>query len=229
MGENNVYLGTKSAKIRKIVPLKNFIIKLIDGNQDVKRLSRYYSRTPLLNRGVGYDGGKIVQPELVDSLTIPVVNDKNVSETAKSRILFSYAFSGDVLAERQISIYVYCHKTSYNTNIINNRTKYGIDEIVGKHFFNIDIVYPLEFNELDSINEERANQIACKITDMIDGVYVDDETREFTGDCQFCIAGDITDLRLQTSGYMVMTIPVYVQVFGGHVDIDSLGGETRYD
>ncbi len=229
VGRNNKYLGTKSAKLRRIVPIKNFIIDLIDNDQDIKRLTRYYSKTPLLNRGVGYDGGKIVQPDLLDTLTLPIVKDNSVSETAKGRVLFSHAFSGDVLAERQVTIYIYCYKSTYNPNITTNRAYHGIDEVVGKHFFNIDIVYPLEFNDLDSRHEERANQIACKITDLIDGVYIENEFQEFTGNCQICIAGEVSDLRLSTSGYMIMTIPLYVQVLGGHVDVRELGGETRYD
>lgn len=229
MDGNNVYMGAKSAKLRRIVPIKKFLIEKIDNNQEIKRLSRYYSRTPLLNRGIGYDGGKIVQPDLVDSLTQQVVVDTNVSETAKNKILFSHAFSGEVLDERQVSIYVYSYKSVYNPNIVNGRTNYGIDDIVGKHFFNVDIVYPLEFNELDSRYEERAMQIACKITDLFDGAYITGDHREYTGDCQICIAGELTDLRLSTSGYMILTIPLYVQVYGNHVREDELGGETRYD
>ena len=228
MDSNNKYMGKKSAKLRRIVPLKLYAMELIDNSQKIKRLSRYYTRTPLLNRGVGYNGDKVKQPDLVDSLRFPIEND-NVSETADKRILFDYAFSGEVLSERQISIYVHCHKSTFNPNMVSGRLSYGVDNIIGKHFFNIDIIYPIEFNQLDSLYEERANSIACEIVDLLDEKTVEGEAREFTGDCTFHLAGDVTDLRVGTSGYMGMTIPFYVTVLGGHVDEDELGGESRYD
>lgn len=228
MIDNNKFMGKKSAKLRRIVPLKNHMMDLIDNSQKVKRLSRYYTRTPLLNRGVAYNGDKVKQPDLTDSLRTPVASD-NVSETADGRILYGYAFSGEVLSNKQISIYVHCHKSTFNPNMVSGRTSYGIDNIVGKHFFNVDIIYPIEFNELDSLYEERANSIACEIVDLLDGKTVEGAVREFTGDCTIHLAGEVTDLRVGTSGYMGMTIPFYVIVLGGHVDEDELGGESRYD
>lgn len=225
---NSKHLGRRSAKLKRIVPLKSYIIELIDGSQKIKRLARYYTRTPLLNRGVGYNGDKVKQPDLLDSLTLPVVND-NVSETADKRILYGYSYSGEVLSDRQVSIYVHCHKSTFNPNMVTGRLSYGVDAIVGKHFFNVDIIYPIEFNQLDSLYEERANSIACEIVDLLDNKQVEGKAREFTGDCTIHLAGDVTDLRVGTSGYMGMTIPFYVTVYGGHVDEDELGGETRYD
>lgn len=228
MDINNKFMGMKSAKLKRIVPLKLYMMELIDNSQKIKRLSRYYTRTPLLNRGVGYNGDKIKQPDLVDSLRFPVTND-NTSETADGRILYDYAFSGEVLSNKQVSIYVHCHKSTFNPNMVTGRLSYGVDNIVGKHFFSIDIIYPIEFNQLDSLYEERANSIACEIVDLLDEKTVEGEVREFTGDCIIHLAGDVTDLRVGTSGYMGMTIPFYVTVLGGHVLNDELGGETRYD
>ena len=104
-----------------------------------------------------------------------------------------------------------------------------MDNIVGKHFFSIDVIYPIEFNQLDSLYEERANSIACEIVDLLDETTVEGKIREFTGDCIIRLAGDVTDLRVGTSGYMGITIPFYVTVLGGHVLEDDLGGESRYD
>lgn len=221
-------MGKRSAKLQRIVPLKTYMMELIDSSQKIKRLSRYYTRTPLLNRGVGYNGSKMKQPDLVDSLIAPVTSDE-VSETAVKRILYDYAFSGEVLSERQVSIYVHCYKSTFNPNMVTGRLGYGVDNVVGKHFFSIDIIYPIEFNQLDSLYEERANSIACEIVDLLDEKTVEGEVREFTGDCTIHLAGDVTDKRVGTSGYMGMTIPLYVTVLGGHVDEDELGGESRYD
>lgn len=226
--DNSKFIGKRSAKLKRIVPLKKYMMEQIDGSQKIKRLSRYYTRTPLLNKGIGYDGEKISQPDLMDSLTHPIQND-NVSETADGTILHGYAFSGQVLSNRQVSIYVHCHKSTFNPNMVTGRLSYGVDNIVGKHFFDVDIIYPIEFNELDSLYEERANSIACEIVDLLDNKTVEGVAREFTGDCIVHLAGEVSDVRVGTSGYMGMTIPFYVTVLGGHVDEDELGGESRYD
>lgn len=228
MDGHNKFMGMRSAKLRRIVPLKAYMMEVIDGSQKIRRLSRYYTRTPLLNKGIGYNGDKIAQPDLKDSLTHPIQSD-NVSETADGKILHGYAFSGEVLSNRQVSIYVHCHKSTFNPNMVTGRLSYGVDNIVGKHFFNIDIIYPIEFNELDSLYEERANSIACEIVDLLDNKPVKGEVHEFTGDCIIHLAGEVSDLRVGTSGYMGMTIPFYAMVLGGHVNEDELGGESRYD
>ncbi len=228
MDMNNKLMDKRSSKLRRVVPLKTFMMDLIDNSQNIKRLSRYYTRTPLLNRGIGYNGDMINQPDLVDSLRYPIEND-HVSETADGRILHDYAYGGDVLYNRQVSIYVHCHKSTFNPNQANGRLNYGVDAVVGKHFFNIDIIYPIEFNALDSLYDERANSIACEIIDLLDERTVEGKIREFTGDCTIYLAGEITDLRLGSSNYMGITLPFYVTVFGSLISKDELGGETRYD
>lgn len=225
---NNNHIATRSAKIRRITPLKNYIVRSIDENQNIKRLCRYYTRTPLLNKGRGYDSSLIKQPDLIDSLLHPVVNDKGVSSTARGQILYKTAFSGDVLDERQVSIYVHSPRSSFNPNMVSGRTNYGTDRLTGKHFFTIEIVYPTELNELDSLEQERATEIACEILDMLDEKYVDEHTSVYTGHCQFHVEGEFTDLRLSTSGYMVITIPIWVSVFSIRADKSKLGGETSY-
>ncbi len=223
--------GTVSSKFKRVVPLKSILLDLIDNNQEIKRLARYYTKTPLINRGLGYDGVLYSQPDLKDSLTLPVVEDKNASSTAKKRVLFNYAISNDVIDERQVMIYVHSPKSSFNPNMVNGRPSYGIDEIVGKHFFDINIAYPLEFNELDSVHEERANKIACLISDLVDGYEITNksEYHKYVGNCVFRIAGEYTDLRLGVSDYMMITIPLYVFVFGGNIPKGKLGGGSHYE
>lgn len=227
-GFNNHYLGTKSSKVRRIVPIKNFIVHKIDGNQNIKRLCRYYTTTPLLNRGVGYDGKSIKQPDLTDTLLKPVVNDLNVSPTARNQIITASTFSGDVLAERQVSIYVHHPKSIYNPNKVSGRLSYGVDPLGGRHLFMIDIIYPEEMNRLDSLHQERGTEIACEIIDMLDGIVIGDGYEEFTGDCKLNVEGELTMGRLSTSGYMIMSIPVWVSAMTGRIDSDMLGGEARY-
>lgn len=228
MDLNNNHTGTRSSKLRRLIPLRNYIMRSIDNNQNIKRLCRYYTLTPLLSKGRGYDGKMYNQPDLVDPLTLPIKNDTHASVTAQGRILYGSSFGGDVLDQRQITIYVHSPRSSFNPNMVNGRTNYGTDRLTGKHFFTIEIVYPTELNELGSCEQERANEIACEILDMLDERYVDAETSKYTGDCQFHVEGEYSDLRLSTSGYMVMTIPIWVSVFSIRTSKEKLGGETHY-
>lgn len=225
---NNQTNLTKSPKARRIVPLRNFIAKTIDENQNIKRYCRYYTKTPLLNRGIGYDGRMYQQPDLVDSLEGVIIKDKTASNTATSQILVKSAFSGDVLSERQVSIYIHCPSSTFNPHVGTSKISYGSYNVIGHHFFEINIVYPNEINALDSVEQERAYEIANEIIDALDGQGVDEYTKEFTGDCEFSVEGNMTDLRLGTSGYMVLTIPVVVGVVGSRVSKGKLGGATRY-
>lgn len=231
MLDNSHLIDRQDASLKRVVPLKQFMVKEIDNSQNIKRLCRYYTRTPLLNKGLLYGNTtqKMNQPDLIDTLTQQVKNDV-VSGTAKERIIYNYSFSDEAMSERQISIYVHCYKTVFNPNMASNRTHYGVDEIIGKHYFNIDIVYATETNELDSLYTERANMIACEILTLLNRRYITekDDVYDYVGNCEIALAGEITDLRQRTSGYMVMTIPLYVTVFGGKISVNELGGEPRY-
>ena len=52
MDFNNQYMGTKSQKLYRVSPLKNYIVGLIDNNQNIKRLCRYMTKTPTYNKGM---------------------------------------------------------------------------------------------------------------------------------------------------------------------------------
>lgn len=220
---------TKSPKARRIVPLRNYIARSIDNNQNIRRYCRYHTKTPLLNKGMGYDGKMYKQADLKDSLFNIVTTDEYVSQTAGGQVIYKSAFGGDVLADRQITIYIHCPSSTFNPNIGTSNSRYGAEKVIGHHFFEINIVYPNEINELDSVEQERAIEIVNEIIDMLDGQGVDEYTKEFTGDCIFSVEGNMTDLRLGNSGYMVITIPVVVGVMSSRVNKKYLGGDTRYD
>lgn len=192
--------------------LKNYIIKKIDENQNIKRLARYMTTTPTLNKGVTYDGRLINQPDLTDSLLTSTENDTQVS--VRDSVLSPHAFTEEVLAERRLTIYVHSPRSIFNLNAANNRPNYGTDELLGKHLFYVEIVYPIEYNALEPFGQERSMRIACEVLDMLDSLVIEGEIREFVGDCIFKVEGEITDLRLSKSGYMILTIPIWTSVTG---------------
>ena len=216
MDVNNYYMGTKSQKLYRVSPLKRYIVDKIDNNQNIKRLCRYMTKTPTYNKGMTYSNQLIKQPDLKDSLLYPVKTDKEA--TIQDYVLFPYAFTEDVLADKRLTIYVHSPRSLFNINAANNRPNYGLDELLGKHLFLVEVVYPTEYNEISPYGQERANLIACEILNMLDGLKVDDELQAIVGECVFKVEGEITDLRLSKAGYMILTIPIWTTVTGVRTD-----------
>lgn len=200
--------------------LKNYIVQKIDENQTIKRLARYMTTTPTFNKGMTYDGRLINQPDLTDSLLKSVENDQQA--TVKEEVLSPHAFTEDVLDERRLTIYVHSPRSIFNLNAANNRPNYGTDELLGKHLFYVEIVYPIEYNALEPFGNERSMMIACEVLDMLDNLVVEGDIREQVGDCIFKVEGEITDLRLSKSGYMILTLPIWSTVAGiRHEDLSD--------
>lgn len=208
---NNSLLGTHSQKLSKVVPIKNFMCKKIDEVQEIKRLCRYIdSMSPLDERGITYANEIIEQPDLKDSLMDLAKRDKHLSENGKEKALIPYNWSTSILNERQMNIYVYHPLTTFSSYAYRN----GVS-IVGEHTFVIDIVYPLEMNELIDGNE-RALTIACYILDLFDDYTIDDpELVSQVGNLKFEIKEDsIVDDRLGSTRYGCLTIPFRVSTIG---------------
>lgn len=212
---NNAILGTHSQKLSKIVPIKNFICKKIDEVQEIKRLCRYIdSLSPLDDRGITYANEIIEQPDLKDSLMNTAKRDKHLSENGKEKVVIPYNWSVSILNERQMNIYVYHPITTFSAYASRNGKS-----IVGEHTFVIDIVYPLELNELTDGNE-RALSIACYILDLFDEYTIDDpELVEQVGNLTFEIKEDsIVDDRLGSTRYGCLTIPFKLSTFGNRTN-----------
>lgn len=190
--------NTKSQKLRRISLLKNHIVAQIDNNQNIKRLSRYLSQTPLLSQGMSYDGKKIKQPDLVDSLVESVKQDAQASVTKP--ILIPYSFSEEILEEQQVSIYVHCPRTSFHT------------QVTGTHLFLVEIVFPRIYDAIEPYGEERNLLIASEILDMFDNQKATKELRDLVGEVEFKINRDVTTLRLGKEGYLITTVQIDVDI-----------------
>ena len=219
---NNAILGTYSQKLSKIVPIKNFMCKKIDEVQDIRRLCRYIdSLSPLDEKGITYGNEFIGQPDLKDSLMSIAKKDKHLTKNGKEKVLIPYNWSISILNERQMNIYVYHPMTTFSSYSYRN----GVS-IVGEHTFMVDIVYPIELNELVD-GHERALSIACRILDLFDGYTIDEpEFVEQVGNVSFEIKEDsIIDDRLGSTKYGCLTIPFRVSTIGKRTD-KSYKGST---
>lgn len=215
---DNHLLQTRSQKMARVSILKNYIAQQIDESQNIKRLCRYLTKTPLLSRGLTYDDRKVNQPDLEDSLLYPVVKDQQAQ--THGACLIPYLFSETILSEQQVSIYVYSPKTTFNPL---RKTGFGQDQLLGTHLFIVDIVFPQTYDRIDPYGEERHLQIASEILDLFDGTSVSEELRKVIGDITFHVVGEITTLRLSKAGYLITTIPLQATVPSLRVDEDSFG------
>ena len=208
-------LNTKSQKLYRVSPLKNYLVQQIDQNQTIRRLTRYLSTTPLMNRGLTYDGKRLNQPDLQDSLLKSVTTDTQASITKE--VLIPYPFNEETIYEHQISLYVYSPRTSFPAPRLHS-----LNEDLGRHHFYIDIVYPIVYDAVEPFGQERSLLIACELLNLFDKAYVDESLEPVVGRCQFIVNGDITSLRLSKTGYMVTTIPLMVVTPAERLDQERL-------
>ena len=201
---NLPYLNTSSQKLYRVSPLKNYLVEKIDQHQPIKRLTRYLTTTPLMNRGMTYDQKRLEQPDLNDSLLDVITTDTNAS--IKEPVLIPYPFNDEVIYDQRISIYVYSPRTSFGGKSLLHSDQSDF----GKHHFYIDIVYPMVYDRVEPFGQERSLLIACEILNLFDQTYVGESLESVVGRCQFMVSGDVTSLRLSKTGYMVTSIPLSV-------------------
>lgn len=217
---NNKRLGTRTQKIWRIVPIKNYIIDALDSSQEIKRLCRYMTKTPLLPKGKTYDGKIINQPDVNGSLKGDV--DFRGDGFINGTIVYPYAFTEDVIDRDRLTIYVHSPRTTINNQAVSGRRRDDIDDYTARHLFYVDIVYPLEYNNIEPYGEERAFAVAQELLDIIDDLYIEGETREIVGDCYLRIEGEILNKRLSVTGYGILSIPVWTTYITTRIREDLL-------
>lgn len=156
MGINDKNKNTISNKIRKKSGIEAYITQKIDGIQEVKRLSRYLTKTPLSSKGKNLLNEVVEQPDLIQTLT------KDNSEGIKC--LYTMSFK-DGLINDKVQPLIFVH--SYTG-------KFGYSA-VGDIQVMVDILVPSDYDELKYIEEKRMTEIACYIADELDDTFIDDE------------------------------------------------------
>lgn len=188
---NNKNDGTVGTKSKKIVPIKNYIVKKIDENQNIKRLCRYQTKNPLAKKSQDYNNTLVQQPLLQDSLIKP-----SLEGNSHEQILIPYMFEDNIVEKKQCYIFVHPFRNNY-------------DGIVGENIFALDIIVPYEYNEIDPYSDERLFLIVNEIVDMFDGMIIDDEYVKELGLIEFKISGRSTLERLsKTTAYLYY--PVFI-------------------
>ena len=185
-----------SNKIKIIESGKSYIVRTINNNQNIVRLCRYLTKTPLSKKGVDYKGNMVKQPDL-DCGLLTVLNSKqypNVQLT--DRVLIPYTFDDSLQPTEQISIFV----DSYNARFSD---KY----LTGKYIFDVILAFTPTYNVLEPYGEERSLKIIDEICKDIDEKYNDEESQKEIGEMKFTIT-DIQTIKIGTSGYVGKVIRI---------------------
>lgn len=189
---NSIVDVTYSQKFRRITAIRKYLIDLMDNDQSIKRLMRYFTTTPLAKRGVTYDNKMIEQPDLTTSLKV----DTDEGEMC----LFTGAFDPDMETIYKNYIFV----QHYNT--------YVQDDVMQKTTFYIYVLVDEKYNSLKNYGEERIYEVADRIAQLIDNHTIENtELSEEIGNLKFIIRGTITEMRLsKTKTINLLAIPIEV-------------------
>lgn len=136
----------KSMKLRNITKIRNKIIQMIDENQEIKRLIKYLTSTPLESQGYDKVGTLVQQPNIEDSF----INTN----------IYPISFTDDVLKEEQVKIFIHRLKGDLRDSDIGNNT------------IAIDIITPSKYIILEGENADRNTELAIHILDLIDNEVI---------------------------------------------------------
>lgn len=203
------YLGdkikNKSRKMRLISDIKkDIILKLqnLDDErvQELTRLCRYLTKTPLWDKGKTDNGELINQPDLTIDLSKKLKAHEDVNVNSRGVILIPYAFSEELLKEESILIFIHCPRGTFRSHM-------------GKYQYAIRIAYMMESNILEPYGDERVLEIASRICDIFDDEYTSIE-KEINGDVKKIRykyeIEDTSDYKLSKQGYSIRDIVLSV-------------------
>lgn len=155
MDINNKYKNTTSNKIRRCSALLQYMYEQLISDQDIRRYLFYNTYTPLSNRGKGYDGKIIQQPDIeiddIEGLMFDIPFNPD-SEIAKKNALFIMLSNGK-FNNRQNSIY-----------------------------FEINVLVPEEYSKIS--NGYRHYELAQVIANKLDKLYIEGEYADELGNLQ---------------------------------------------
>lgn len=188
---NNLSL---SNKIKIMESGKKYIINTINNNQNIIRLCRYLTKTPLLKIGVDYNNKKIKQPDLNCGLTEILNDGEYPNAKIRGQVLVPYAFSDDLQPDEQVNIFVNANNANFNDMYSSS-----------KYQFDIVVTYTSTYNVLEPYGDERALKIAEEICGEFDEKYNDEKSQNLIGELKFNVS-NIQSIRVGTSGTMGLVI-----------------------
>lgn len=180
-----------SNKIKIIESGKKYIINKINSNQNIVRLCRYLTKTPLMKIGVDYNNKKIRQPDLNCGLDKMLADEECPNVEVRGQVLVPYAFSDELQPEEQINIFVNARNASFNNELYKS----------SRYKFDIIITYTATYNILAPFGDERALKIAEQICYELDGKYNDEDSQKDIGELQFTVS-NINSIKVGKTGTM---------------------------
>lgn len=155
MDINNKNKNTISNKIRRCSTLIQYIYNTLMEDKDIQRYLYYNTYTPLSNRGKNYDGKIISQPEITN-------------EDIEG-LLFDSPFNPDT--EIDLNNYIFIN--------LNNGKFTAKQNLI---FFEVNILVPEKYSKIS--NGYRYFEIAQKVADILDQIYVEGDFAEDLGNIQ---------------------------------------------
>lgn len=154
--------------------LLKYVHEKLINNQDVMRLIKYCSKNPLSTRGIKYDGTKIDQPDLTEN----DVRD----------LITLLPFNPQMKIELDNGIFLNIPMASFvGGNML---------------YLEINVVTAVQYFEITT--GLRLHEIAHRITDMFDDMYITDESyTEELGNLRFKL-DDIVIERLSSNSNMIL-------------------------
>lgn len=152
---NNKYLNTTSNKIRKCSALIQYVYEQLLGDEEIRRYLYYNTYTPLSNRGKGYDGKIVQQPDIS-------IEDMNT-------LIFDSPFNPDVDISLQNYLFI---------NLTNGKFNSRQNSI----FFEVNILVPDKYSKIS--NGYRYFEIAQRVATILDKIYIEGEFVEELGNLQ---------------------------------------------
>lgn len=190
---NKNFGNTYSTKLRKDLYIFNYLIDLINNDQQLKRLFRYMTAEPLAKKSKNLSGEVKIQPDLIEKL-----DKKN---TEGNKILFNGAFNPDMQIESQ----TYCF-------IHNNGSTFAVKkEGWNTSYFTMEIIIPEDYNTIIDIDTKmeipRGEAICIILADLLDGKYINDKNYiPYTGNREFSLTDRHQSRLSKTSDGIVYTM-----------------------
>lgn len=198
--------SNKSRKIRLINDIKKDIVcKICDINsvtgQELARLVRYLTKTPLWNKGITGTNKVIMQPDLKVGIDKVLKDNEDINANSRSNILIPYGFSEELLKEKKILIFIQSPRGVFKNSI-------------GKYQFVLRVAYMDELNVLEPYGDERSLEITSRLCDMFDDTYTNIE-KEIDGEnrrMSYKYTVDETiDFKLSKQGYSMRDIVISIE------------------
>ena len=181
---NNKYLNAVSSKLKKTSMLLRYVHDKIIQNEEIRRLVFYNSQNPLSLKGRLYNGKKVDQPDL--------------TEQQVKDLITLLPFNPDMKIELDNYIFLNTPSATFRN---------GENTI----YLDVNIISPVEYFKITT--GLRVYEIAHKISNMFDGLYVDDENyKEELGNLKFNLYDTSVNRLSNNSGMVWLSMRFEIQL-----------------